>query len=571
MSQMYPLPDLEAERLLALTSAHILDSGPGPEFDAIVALVRDTLKIPICLISLLDTNRQWFKAKCGIDVDSTSRDVAFCSYALLSDQVLIIEDACSDPRFANNPLVTGDPHIRFYAGAPLTVRPGVAIGTLCVIDTEPRKLDTSEVLFLGRLAQVVTGLIRGHGLAHDAAQLAQQAECQRLVVEEQARDLSLRERRFLQTERIAGVGGWDVDLATDAVSWSDETYRIYEIPVGTPVSLELALSAYPHNERERLTTLLERTLHDGTGYDAEFEFTTSSGSPKWVRAVGEVEFHDGKPRRIFGTFQDVTERHRTEERLWKAANRDSLTGLFNRNRFDEMLAAGSDADAIAGILMVDADHLKDINDTLGHDAGDELIRTVAYRLRHAVGTAGKVARVGGDEFAILVPAPVSVEKLDALAKNILTAMQPWVIFKGNTLKPIVSIGGAIRGSAHDPEALRQFADLALYHAKSNSRGGYVVYQEEMKSAITARTVAVNIVDEALIAGDVVAWYQPVVELATGRISGSRGTRQGTTRRCHTIHRRFRRSAPGPSDGDTSDGLHARSDRGRCTPLADSGH
>ena len=184
-----------------------------------------------------------------------------------------------------------------------------------------------------------------------------------------------------------------------------------------------------------------------------------------------------------------------------------------------MLAAGSVADAIAGILMVDADHLKDINDTLGHAAGDELIRTVAHRLRRAVGEAGTVARVGGDEFAVLIPAPVSAERLDALAKDILTAMQPWVIFKGNTLKPVVSIGGAIRGVDHDPEELRQFADLALYHAKSNSRGGYVGYHDEMKSAITARTVAVNIIDEALIAGEVVAWYQPVVELATGRISG----------------------------------------------------
>ena len=516
---MYPLPSLESKRLIALDATHIIDSGSSPEFDAVVALVRDTLNIPICLVSLVDANRQWFKAKCGLNVDGTDRDLAFCSYALLSDDVLIVKDACADSRFASNPLVTGEPHIRFYAGAPLLISPGIALGTLCVIDTEPREMSPSEVLLLRRLAQVVTSLIRGHGLAYDAAAFAREAECQRLIVEEQARDLRLRERRFLQTEQIAKVGGWDVDLDTGTVSWSDETYRIYEIPLGTSISLDLALSAYPDKERARLTNLLERTLQNSTGYDDEFEFITASGALKWVRVVGEAELYEGKPRRLFGTFQDVTERHRSEERLWKAANRDSLTGLFNRNYFDNILASTSTSDAVGGILMVDADHLKDVNDTLGHDAGDELIRIVARRLREAVGEDGTVARVGGDEFAVLVSAPADMEKLAAVANGILTAMRPWVIFKGNTLKPIVSIGGGLQDISQQPQEVCQLADLALYHAKATSRGGYVVYQDDMKSAITARTHAVDTIDEALIAGDIVAWYQPVVELATGRISG----------------------------------------------------
>ncbi len=513
----FPRPEHEAERLLALRATHILDSDPAPEFDAIVALVRDVLNVPICLVSLLDTDRQWFKAKCGIDVDGSGRDVAFCSYAILSDDVFIVEDATLDPRFMRNRLVTGKPHIRFYAGAPLVVSPGVALGTLCAIGPEPRVMSRSDVAVLQRLAKVVTGLIQGHQLAHDAARLVQAADTQRGIVEEQARDLTLRERRFLQTERIAGVGGWELDLATGAISWSNETYRIYDIPVGAPVSLELAFSAYPRHERDRLTKMFERALSDGSGYDAELEFVTASGAAKWVRAVGEVEVHNGTARRIFGTFQDVTERHRTERRLWKAANCDSLTGLANRNCFDDMLAARSGEDTVVGMLMVDADHLKDINDTLGHDAGDELIRTIARRLHDAVGPAGTVARVGGDEFAVLVPAPVGAETLNALAERIITTMQPWLLFKGSTLKPIVSIGGAV-GSQRDGEGLRQAADLALYHAKAICRGGYVLYHDRMKSAITTRTAAINTVDEALIAGDIVAWYQPVVELATGRIS-----------------------------------------------------
>ena len=510
---MYPLPRLESERIRALNDAHILDSGPAPDFDAVVALVRDILHVPICVVSLVDTNRQWFKARCGIDVDGTSRAIAFCSYAILSDEVLVIEDASIDERFSDNPLVTGNQRIRFYAGAPLLVGPGVALGTLCVLGTEARKLDPSEILVLQRLAKVVTGLVRGHGQAHEAVRLA----CE---TREQARALALRERRFLQTERIAMVGGWEIDLGTKTVSWSDEAYRIHGVAVGTPVDLDLALSAYPRTARDRLETLLERTLAGGTGYDEEFEFVAACGTRKWVRAVGEVEFHEGGPKRLFGTLQDVTERHRVEERLWRAANFDGLTGLVNRNRFDEILHVENiEGGSVSGMLMVEADHLKDINDTLGHDAGDELIRVVARRLRDAVGRAGTVARVGGDEFAVLLSDPIDCAALETLASGILAAMIPWHAFAGSTLKPIVSIGGAIRETTDTGEDLRQCADLALYNAKEIRRGGYVLFEQDMKSAIKARTAAIGTVDEALIAGDVLAYYQPVVELATGRISG----------------------------------------------------
>ena len=513
---MVPYPALEAERIRALHATHILDSAPAPAFDAVVSLVRDLMDLPICLVSLVDTNRQWFKAKCGVDLEGTDRTLAFCNYALLSDDVLVIEDARMDARFRDNPLVTGDLHIRCYAGAPLLAARGVAIGTLCVLGTRPRKMAASEIEMLQRLAQVVMGLIRGHSLAHDAARLIEQTEAQSRIVQDQARTIRLRERRFLQAERIARIGAWETDLLTTITSWSDETYRIFDIPVGTPIDRDLALSTRPPGAGDRLDLLVERTLKGEAAFDDEFEFVTGAGARKWVRSVGEVEFQDGRPERLFGTYQDVTERHRAEDRLWTAANRDSLTGLANRNRFDEVLGStGSEPDAIVGMLMVDADHLKDINDTLGHDAGDELIRTIAVRLRQAVGRVGTVARVGGDEFAILFPAPCDADALANAAGDILSAMQPPHLFKGSTLKPMVSIGGALRVGAQSGEDMRQAADLALYHAKENSRGGYVFFHPNMKTAITARTVAISVVDQAIDSGHVCAFYQPIFELATG--------------------------------------------------------
>ena len=517
---MHPIPSFEGERIAALKATHILDSGPAPDFEAVIALVRDLFKVPICLVSLMDTDRQWFKAKCGLAIDGTDRNVAFCNYTLLSEEVFFVEDASRDPRFEANPLVTGEPHIRFYAAAPLLIGPGLALGSLCVIGTEPRKMSASEALILQRLATVVTSLVRGHGMAQDAVRFARDTEIQSLIIEDQARDLRIRERRFQQTEQIAKLGGWELDVATGIVSWSDEIYRIYDMPLGTPINLALALSAYPEAERARLETMLQRTMVDGAGFDAEFEFKTHAGSKKWVRVTADVEMRDETPQRMFGMFQDVSERHHIETRLWRAANRDALTGLANRNRFDELLGEAMAVPSLCpGLLLIDADHLKEVNDTLGHEAGDALICAISSRLRTTIGLTGTVARVGGDEFAVLVSARVSLQELDAIARAILDAMRPSFVFKGSTLKPSVSIGGSIGCATMDAEVLRQSADLALYHAKVHLRGGFVLFHDGLKTAITTRIAAINTIDDALTSGDVIAWYQPVVELATGRVSG----------------------------------------------------
>ena len=136
---MPPLPSNEVERLAALRELRILDTPAEPHFDAVCNNAAALFSVPIAVVSLIDSDRQWFKSKCGIDVDSTSREIAFCTYAILRDDVLVIEDAASDPRFADNPLVLGKPSIRFYAGAPLVLQSGIRVGTLCIIDTKPRR------------------------------------------------------------------------------------------------------------------------------------------------------------------------------------------------------------------------------------------------------------------------------------------------------------------------------------------------------------------------------------------------------------------------------------------------
>ena len=155
-----PLPSNESERLATLQSYHILDTLPEQEYDDIVAIASHICDTPIALVSIVDANRQWFKARVGVDVDQTDRDAAFCAHAILNEtEVLDVPDATEDPRFADNPLVTGEPHIRFYAGSPLVTPDGVALGTLCVIDSQRRELTTVQKKSLRALGRQVTALL----------------------------------------------------------------------------------------------------------------------------------------------------------------------------------------------------------------------------------------------------------------------------------------------------------------------------------------------------------------------------------------------------------------------------
>jgi len=145
-------PVNEAARVQALYGLNLLDSAPEERFDRLTRLARRLFNVPIALVTLVDKDRQWFKSCVGLDATETPRDVSFCGHAILKDELLLVPDARQDVRFHDNPLVIGDPNIRFYAGYPLTVPNGNKMGTLCLIDTKPRELDDEERDLLRDLA-----------------------------------------------------------------------------------------------------------------------------------------------------------------------------------------------------------------------------------------------------------------------------------------------------------------------------------------------------------------------------------------------------------------------------------
>lgn len=163
--QRPPRPRAEAARLAALQSLGVLDTPPEKRFDRITRLACRLFGVPIALVSLVDADRQWFKSRQGLEATQTDRDVSFCGHVVAGEETLVVGDATRDRRFCDNPLVTDDPSIRFYAGAPVRTEEGHALGTLCLIDREPRQLDPADRTLLEDLAALVETELRAHVVA----------------------------------------------------------------------------------------------------------------------------------------------------------------------------------------------------------------------------------------------------------------------------------------------------------------------------------------------------------------------------------------------------------------------
>ncbi|HET9032368.1 MAG TPA: PAS domain S-box protein [Dokdonella sp.] len=700
-------PDNEVQRLTRLQELGVHDTAAEPAFDALTRTARLVTGAPIALISLVDENRQWFKSNQGLaEARETPRDLAFCAHAILVDDVMVVPDASRDPRFADNPLVTGKPGIRFYAGAPITLRDGLCMGTLCVIDRQARELTDQQRKILVELAHAAAEILqmRQQAVLVEIAS-AKQQEAERKMAAEHRRlsnvikatqagtfecnlisgkadcndrwaeiigyqvdelvplsmktwldhahpedwvraterfkrhlrgespgfdcDLRMRHKeghwiwvRYLaqvtswdsagkplnlsglhvdindrkvaemrlranevtleRVGRLAGVGGWEVDLDTNAITWSDQTCRIHEVPLGYQPAFEEAINFYTPESRPTIEAAVARAIADGTPWDLELQLVTAKGRQIWVRSLGGVEYDDGQPRWLMGAFQettlrkravqameiserrfrklfqyslglicthdldgtvlsfnpaaarelgysvqeamgrrltemipsnqheqfegylrqireagsvsgtvqllardktlhtwqfhnvldneddepyiighaqDITKHKQLERQLRELTIRDPLTGCFNRRYLHELELQMKKGDRW-GCIGIDLDRFKQVNDTLGHQRGDEvLIEMGKFLFKHA--RAGDiVVRMGGDEFLVLLRD----------ADGALTQQIAEKIAADHDAAPnAFSIGHAVRkdGISLD-EAVAQ-ADKRLYATRASNR------------------------------------------------------------------------------------------------------
>ncbi len=446
-------------RINALKELGILDSEEEEEFNALVKAASLICGVPMSFISLVDVDRQWFKAGVGLPgVTETPREYAFCAHCILQDEVLEVNDTKLDPRFSDNPLVTGSPNIRFYAGAPLKLSNGFNVGSLCVIDNKPNQLTDTQRQILKNLATVTSRLLENHvvrrneqnliaekmqiinmaqhinesiifitidgvitfwnhaaetmfgikeidvigkninsikhktglrdikslenilietptgsiyetklknaigknidvsvslsanydkegvliGATKVIRDITESKKNERLILE-QKEELKKSTQLLNQTGFIAKVGGWELDLITNEIVWTEETRKIHGVPTDYEPNLSSALNFYPSEARLVIENAINIAIKEGVGWDVELPFIQANGNNIIIRAIGNVEYQNNKAVKLTGTIQDLTEIISNRNAIEKLNQRVNLAthsaniGIWDYNHNDDLL------------------------------------------------------------------------------------------------------------------------------------------------------------------------------------------------------------------------------------------
>ncbi len=456
----------ETRRLAALHALDLLDTDAEAEFDAMVALAAQLLDCPMALLTLIDRDRQWVKARAGEVDANVCRGDAICDHTIRDAGPLVVENLRADPRFTTNPLVAAPGGLRFYAGAPIhAVAPDGtrrAIGAVCVLDHRARRFDTAGLASLERLATIAEALIASRAVARRAVQVAR--EHQQQAAEIAGRDLTLR-----QAERIAQIGSWRYDLVAGRLDWSEGASRVHALD-GPPLNVSDALDHYPPDARARVSAALAHTIETGAPFDIEEDFITARGDRRRLHSMAELEYVDGRPAAIVGVLQDVTDRYALEQQLRRNADTDPLTGVGNRAAFGRQLDAALHRHRTGGtpllLALVDLDGFKAINDTLGHLAGDDVLRHVGSALGAPWLMGSTAARLGGDEFAVVVESPMLAAEPERFRALLESALRIPVVASGISMTAAGTVGVATPGpDQRSARELIQCADADLYAAK----------------------------------------------------------------------------------------------------------
>ena len=585
----------EKARVARLRRLRVLDSAPEKLFDEITKLASDLCGTPIALITLVDERRQWFKANTGLEgATETHSDVAFCAHTILEDKILEVEDATKDRRFKNNPLVTSDPNISFYAGMPLMLPGGYNVGTLCVADTKPKKLSDVQKRTLSGLSVIVTEalLLREHDIyelerknnklaaivessddaiiskrldgtvmswnaaaekmfgymsdemtgksitklfpldkTHEEPELIEKLkhnqkikhyETERITKENRRIQVSvslspiknangeivgaskiireitevkaLRKTIELEHERLKVT----MDSIGDAVITTDRQGRIqYLNPIAeklTGWSLSEAFGL-PSSEvfnivdetsREVATNPITQCLSQDriVNLESNTALLSRDGKEYGIEdSAAPIRDNTGHTIGVVLVFHDVSAQRLMANEITYRATHDSLTGLINRSEFESLLEQSinekKQPDTASALLFIDLDQFKIVNDTCGHAAGDILLKEISSNIKSCIRVSDIFARIGGDEFAIVLQECSPDVALD-IANGICNSVSEYrFAFNNQRFRISASIGLVIIDSYWSTATkLLQAADFACYKAKHAGRNRVHLHHNE---------------------------------------------------------------------------------------------
>ncbi|WP_172449684.1 sensor domain-containing phosphodiesterase [Porphyrobacter sp. HT-58-2] len=496
---------IEAPRLEAMSALGLEAISDREVFSRITHLASTMLGCPIALLSVVEEERQWFLGRTGTDLTETPITDSFCSVCVQSEEPLLIPDARSDPRLSANNLVTGSPFIRSYLGVPIRGEGGVLLGALCAISPQPEAFTPEQIAPLAMLAELAEQSLALHARTR-ALSLANAA-------------LQQSSQIFRQAERAVNIGSWRVDLATQRLRWSDQVYAITGLEPGPAINVRDVVHLYQPEDRAMVSKAMDDTIEGGKPFMFETTIHRRDGEMRRIRVVGERIQVDGEPDSVAGIILDCTEEHLRNVALKRAAERDRLTGLYNRAAFDRRLAIAMQnvEHATVAVALLDLDGFKDVNDTLGHLVGDRVLETIAGQLQNRIPKGVFLARWGGDEFAMLFPSGMSVEAVTGVLADVLADFDEMPPLGSTLLKIGATCGVAQMNTPASSEEIMRRADLALYRGKEAGRGTVVCWDHQIEARQSERQRAIALLRSALNGGRALAAYQPILELESGRV------------------------------------------------------
>ena len=306
------VPFNENQRLASLNRLDFQSLEHLEEFDFLTSLAADVCGCEISLISLIYADKQWFLSNHGLEVKETPRDYAFCAHAIHDpNETFTVENALEDLRFHDNPLVIGDPQIRFYAGIPILDRAGIALGTLCVIDPKPKKLKENQVKTLKNLANQVQRLFELRQMRLDELETLRASEMNLTLLQD--------------SQEFNRIGAWQLDLSTHTVTWTEMIHEIHEVDLSFQPTLDNGLNFYHPKDLPLIANSIDKCINKGAAFSVECRLITASGRLIWVRSSGKRSGN-----RIIGSFQDITPIKESELKFKMMINSSSsLLVVFN--------------------------------------------------------------------------------------------------------------------------------------------------------------------------------------------------------------------------------------------------
>ena len=498
----------------------------APEIRSLLEFVRYSLDAPMAALTFVESADLYWSVKGDPDAPHfNQRRTPFFQQALASQDLLVVSDATRDVRFAEDPLVAAEPRVRFFASMPVFLEAGEIAGAVCIFDTWPRSFTKEKAERLASLADMVSAMLRQRLRATKLEASGRELHAQALLIREQAASLAQSRKLFEGASTVAKIGVWECRLASGAIHWTDAIYDMFELPRGSEINRPQILRYYSAASLEELEARRDKAIAERNGFTLDAQIVTARGNRRWIRVTATVECEDGVAVRLIGMKRNITEEKTLSDRTRFLAEFDVLTGLANRSLFQTKLAAlsqeQSDESVTGALILLDVDRFKQINDTFGHAMGDDCLKEIAVRLQEVCREAELVARIGGDEFAVLLAPGSERTGIERLAVRIVDELRRPIKRSGQSFQLGASLGIAIKGDVDRtrPSDLFTNADVALYAAKAAGRNTFRFFEPVMKHTLDRRLSTIKNVASALNENQLELYYQPKFRLADLSLAG----------------------------------------------------